>query len=219
MKYTLNSEPPRGAFREPGIPMRSLSVLKPGAKLPLSTKENGNGLFHGKTNSNFKLSPLKPRRASQMEMYKTRSNLNFTMYTGADSVLTNYRSPLGDNDLSPFSLKKYGINNTVHRLDPVHNRMISLPTQVPKKTDDLISVIALSQVTPQASPLRLRERGSDLKLPGSKVEILRSEKRTMVEKRVSFPAFQNPNETFQNPRNEALHNPKSEAFEIISQKV
>ena len=40
MKYALNSEPPKGTFREPGIPIRSLSVLKPGAKLPLGNDDN-----------------------------------------------------------------------------------------------------------------------------------------------------------------------------------
>lgn len=92
-----------------------------------------------------------------MEIYKTRSNLNFTIQNGIDSVLTDYRTPIGARDLSPFSLQKYGINDTVHRLDPVHNRMISLPTKVPKQTDELISVIAKSQISPQATPLRPRE--------------------------------------------------------------
>ena len=81
-----------------------------------------------------------------MEMYKTKSNLNFTMYNGSDSVINNSnRTPLGahkNQDLSPFSLQKYGINQTVHRHDPIHNRMISLPTNVPKKTGELLTIIA-----------------------------------------------------------------------------
>ena len=87
------------------------------------------------------------------------------MNTGADTVLSHYRMPLATRDLSPFSLQKYGINKTVHRHDPVHNRMISLPTNVPKQTEDLITIIAKSSISPNLTPQRPREISSTLQLP------------------------------------------------------